>query len=675
MGWLAALLVAAVFAAYQPVWIAGYVWDDAAHVTRSELQSVQGLVRIWADLDATQQYYPLTHSMFWVQHRLWGDDPLGYHLVNVGLHAANAVLLLVLLRRLGVPGAALAAFVFALHPVMVESVAWVTELKNTLSGFLYLAAALAYLQFDQTRQGRWYALALGWFVLGLLSKTVVATLPGALLVVFWWQRGRLAWRRDVWPLVPFWGLGAAAGLFTALVERHLIGAKGADFEFSWIERGLIAGRVVWFYLGKLLWPFELSFIYPRWAVSQTVWWQYAYPLATALVLVLAWRSRDRSRAPLAALLFFGGTLLPVLGFVNVYPFIFSLVADPFQYLASLGLITLAAAGGAVLARRVDRPWTTAVAALVLVGLATLTWRQARLYHDRETLWRDTLAKNPACWLAHNNLGKLLLERGRIAEAKQHFRQAIGVRPEHTEAHLNLGVAQAKTGKVSEAIVHFQRALRFKPDYAMAHNNLGLALSKTGRRAEAIGHLQEALRLDPDYYEAHYNLGLALIADGRPAEAAGHLQQAVRYKPDYAKAHYALGQALLRLGRLAEAAEHYEEAVRLEPDEFGMLNDLAWLRATATDPGLRDGAAAVRLAERAVELSGRREAGILDTLAAAYAEAGRWAEAVATAEEALALAQSANQQQLAAEFQAHRDRYRAGQPWRDLPGSSTTGQAD
>ncbi len=665
-GRLAALLVAAVVAAYQPVWQAGFVWDDPAHVTRTQLRSVEGLVRIWADLDATQQYYPLTHSMFWVQHRLWGDDPLGYHLVNVALHAVNALLLLVLLSRLRVPGATLAAFVFALHPVMVESVAWVTELKNTLSGLLYLVAALAYLRFDRTRQGRWYAVALGLFLLGLASKTVVATLPGALLVVFWWQRGRLEWRRDAWPLVPFFLLGTVAGLFTALVERHLIGAEGAEFEFSVIERLLIAGRVPWFYLGKLLWPFELSFIYPRWEVRQTAWWQYAYLLATVLALGLAWRYRHRTRAPLATLLFFGGTLLPVLGFVNVYPFIFSLVADHFQYLASLGPITLVAAGCAVLAGRLDRSWTLAMAALLLAGLATLTWRQARLYHDRETLWLDTLAKNPTCWLAHNNLGKLLLESERVAEAIPHFEAAIGVRPHHVEAHTNLGVAKAVSGSPREAIPHFHDALRYNPQFAMAHNNLGLALGKIDQLPEAIGHLQEALRLDPDYPEAHYNLGLALIRDDRPAEAADHFRHAVRQNPAYAKAHHALGQVSLRLGQTAEAGQHYAEAVRLAPDEAGPLNDLAWLRATAADAALRDGQSAVRLAQRAVQLSGRKEAGILDTLAAAYAESGRWAEAVATAEEALALARQTGPPPLAADLQKRRDQFRARQPWREPP---------
>ncbi len=247
--YLAALVIAVVLA-YQPAWQGGLIWDDAAHVTKPELRPWQGLYRIWFELGATQQYYPLLHSAFWVEQRLWGDATLGYHLVNILLHAAAAVMVALVLRRLRVPGAFLAAAVFALHPVHVESVAWITEQKNTLSAVFYLAAMLVYLRFDQTRKAAWYGGALGLFVLGLLSKTTAATLPADLLVIFWWQRGKLSWRRDVGPLLPFFVLGAATGVFTAWVERKLIGADGADFAFSIVERCLIAGRAIWFYLAS-----------------------------------------------------------------------------------------------------------------------------------------------------------------------------------------------------------------------------------------------------------------------------------------------------------------------------------------------------------------------------------------------------------------------------------------
>ncbi|HUL73738.1 MAG TPA: glycosyltransferase family 39 protein, partial [Vicinamibacterales bacterium] len=417
---LFALLLAATLVAYAPAWHGGMIWDDDAHITRLDLRSVQGLWRIWFEVGATQQYYPVAHSAFWVFHRLWGDDPLGYHLVNIALHACSAGLVLVILRRLAVPGAWLAAVVFALHPVQVESVAWMTELKNTLSGALYLGACLAYLRFDAVRSRRAYALAAVLFVLALLSKTVTATLPAALLVVFWWRRGTLRWREDVWPLVPFFAIGLASGLLTAWVERTQIGAVGAAFQLTLVDRCLIAGRAFWFYLAKLAWPADLIFIYPRWHVSAAVWWQFLYPAAALALLAALWWYRTRSRAPLAAMLFFGGTLFPALGFVNVYPFVYSFVADHFQYLACLGPIALAAGGVATLAGR----WRPALAAAspppaALAGalalalpLGVLTWNQCRQYADAETLYRTTLARNPECWMAHVNLGKVLQERAR-----------------------------------------------------------------------------------------------------------------------------------------------------------------------------------------------------------------------------------------------------------------------
>lgn len=258
--WQAVVLFVVVFLAYLPAWHGGFIWDDDAHVTRPKLRCWEGLFRIWFEPGATQQYYPLVHGTFWLEHWLWGDDPTGYHLVNLALHAGSAFLVALILRRLAVPGAFLAAVVFALHPVHVESVAWITEMKNTLSAVFYLSAMLCYLRFDENRGGRWYAAALGLFLLALLSKTVTATLPAALLVIFWWRRGRLDWRSDVLPLAPFLLLGAVSGLFTAWVERTINGAEGAEFQFSLVERCLIAGRAIWFYLGKLLWPADLIFI-------------------------------------------------------------------------------------------------------------------------------------------------------------------------------------------------------------------------------------------------------------------------------------------------------------------------------------------------------------------------------------------------------------------------------
>ena len=568
-----AVIFAVTLLAYLPAMRGGFLWDDNFHVTQPHLQSVDGLRRIWCELGATQQYYPLLHTAFWVEHRLWGDSVVGYHLVNILLHAASACLVVAIMRRLALPGAYLAGLIFALHPVCVESVAWISEQKNTLSTVFYLGAALVYLCFDQDRRPARYWLALGLFVLALLTKTVTATLPAALLVVFWWQRGRLDWRRDGRPLLPWLGLGAAAGLFTAWVERIFVGARGVDFSLSLLDRGLLAGRVIWFYLGKLVWPANLIFIYPRWNVDATVWWQYLFPLGVlALVAGLALLVR-KQRGPLAGFLIFAGTLFPALGFINVYPFIFSYVADHFQYQASLGIIVPVAAGLTLAAGRLldnsvpaTRWLSRAGSGLLLAILGVLTWRQCGMYRDAGTLYRETLARNPACGMAHTNLGDLLSRiPGRLPEAIGHFEAALRINPRDVYAHNDLGRAFTKIpGRQSEAIAEYEAALRIDPDCAPAHNNLAWVLQQQGKADEANAHYARAVALQPDYVTAHYDWGVALLEQGHAAEAITQFETAVRLAPDHADALVNLGNALMQVQRTAEAVACYEQALRLKP---------------------------------------------------------------------------------------------------------------
>lgn len=515
--------------AYQPALAGGFVWDDDAHVTAPALRSREGLVRIWSEPGATQQYYPLLHSAFWVQARLWGDHPFGYHAVTLFFHLAAAGLFHLVLRRLSVPGALLATGLFALHPVHVESVAWISELKNTLSTTLFLAALLAYLRFDTTRRARWYGLAGALFVLALTAKTVTATLPAVLLVLFWWQRGRLEWRRDVIPLLPWFVAGAAAGLFTAWVERRLIGAEGAAFDLSLFERTQLAGKVVLFYLGKLAWPFDLTFIYPRWVLDAADPVRWLPCLAAAGLAVVGFMIRHRFRGPLAALLLFGGTLFPVLGFLNVYPFQYSFVADHFQYLPSLAVLAFVSALLHQALSRVPKSFRGAMFAVPVLGLAFLSHRQSADYRDSETLYRATLARNPGAWMAHNNLGKDLLP---------------------------------SREKLAEAIAHFEKAIALKPDYAEALNNLGLALTQSGRPRDALPHLQASLRLKPAVYQAHNNFGIALAGCGRAEEALDAFAEASRLAPRVPNIRENHGKALLLLGRNAEAAEHFAVAAEL-----------------------------------------------------------------------------------------------------------------
>ena len=582
--------------AYYPALNGGLLWDDDYHVTAPALQSWSGLWQIWFKLGATQQYYPVLHSAFWLEHRLWGESVLGYHLLNVGLHAAAACLFALTLARLRpVPGRRrgtewLAAAVFALHPVCVESVAWISEQKNTLSLVFYLLAALAYLGFDRDRRRVWYALALGLFALALLTKSVTATLPAALLLMIAWRRGREEWRRDVFPLVPWFVVGIGSGLFTAWVERNLIGAQGADYNLNFVERGLLAGRVVWFYVGKLAWPSNLIFIYPRWHV-ETTWPWILSSFALVAGLVALWRLRRWSRAPLLAVLFFVGSLFPVLGFFNVYPFIFSYVADHWQYLPCLGVIALTTEGASGLAfaaierlearRQVVAGYGCGVAATAALALLFgLTWRQCGTYRDVTTLYTATLARNPASWLAHTNLGLALVAAGSPAEGIAHFEQAIRLNPDSADAHNNLGNALAKIpGRQAEAIAELELALRLQPDFPHAHLNLGWALANTpDRLAEGIEHLTIGLRRDPDnpaLAEAHNDLGFALAKlPDRPSAAIAEYETALRLRPDYTEARINLGIALAGIGRAADAAAEFERVLKLEPENETAHNNLA-----------------------------------------------------------------------------------------------------
>jgi protein O-mannosyl-transferase len=563
----AALLFLVTIIAYSPAWNGTLIWDDDEHLTKPELQSVSGLGQIWTHLGSTRQYYPLVHTVFWIEHRVWGDSPLYYHLVNVALHVAAALLLVKILRTLQIPGAWLAGAIFALHPVQVESVAWMSELKNTLSAVFFLSSILTYLVFDQKRNRLAYFMALALFALGLLAKSVIAILPAALLVILWWKRGALSWKRDFRPLIPFFLVAIASGLFTAWVEQRFVGAQGDAFRLSMMERVLIAGRVVWFYLAKLYWPANLTFIYPRWNVTSTVWWQYLFPLATLVLLLALWMLRRKSRGPLAAFLFFVGMLFPVLGFLNVYPFVYSFVADHFEYLACIGIITLACAGLARLGQS-GRLWirrsATFVCGLILAALTVLTWRQAHMYCNAETLWQVTLARNPECWMAHNNLANIFLKTGRVEQALPHYEQTLALRPDLEKARYNLALAFSKKGRTDDAIEQYRKALETRPAYAEAHNNLAELLLRKGEVEEAINQYQEAIKLNPENTDAYKNLGAAFLQIGSMNDAIVQYGMAARLRPNDPDIEYNLANALAKDRRLSEAIIHYQKAVDLRP---------------------------------------------------------------------------------------------------------------
>ena len=595
-----ALILCATLLAYLPALAGGFIWNDSDYVTKPALRSLGGLARIWTQVGATEQYYPLLHSAFWVQHLLWGDHPLGYHVVTLLLHAGSAILFALVLRRLfdgaeARPAAGaewLAALLFALHPVHVESVAWISEEKNTTSTVLYLASALVYLRFDETRRPRAYAWALALFLCALACKTVTASLPAALLVAFWWKRGRLDARRDVVPLAPWLAIGAAAGLFSGWVERHYGGAQGAEFDIPAGARALVAGRAVWSYLGHLAWPSGLNFIYPRWTVDPAVGWQWLFPLGVLSAGAALWAIRGRTRAPLAAFLFFVGTLFPALGFVNLYGARYSWVWDHWQYLPDLGPIAVAGAGLAACWRdaanfaRLGGGLAWALAVL----LGALTWAHCGMFHDDLTLYEMTIARNPDSWFAHYNLGIALGKiPGRTNDSVAQYEEALRAKPDLADAHFNLGVILEKVpGRSADAVAQYEEALRTDPKMAQAHNNLGILLAQApGRLEEAIAHYEEALRLKPDDADVHVNLGIALAqVPGRLDDANSHYEEALRLKPGSAVVHNDLGLALMQQqGRLGDAVAHFEEATRLDPGFAQAHNNLGI--ALALTPGRMD----------------------------------------------------------------------------------------
>lgn len=554
--------------AYLPALGNGFVWDDDDYVTANPtLRSLAGLARIWLEPGAVPQYYPLTFTTLWLNYQIGGVAPFGYHLVNILLHATSAVLLWRVLRALSVPGALVAAALFAVHPVNVESVAWATERKNTLSGVLYLGSMLAYLRFagigssprdatrgDTTWRARFategstetWALALVLFLLGLLSKTVVCTLPAALVLLLWWQRGRLVARDLAW-LAPFFVLGAALALVTVRMESGHVGAVGRDWDLSLVDRTLIAGRAIWFYLGKLVWPSPLIFVYPRWTIDAGAAWQYLFPLAAAGAAVALWLARGRiGVGPLVAWLLFVVTLGPALGFVNVFPMRYSFVADHFQYLASIAPLALLAGAGTIAVRRGGATLQRAgiVAAVVAIGAcAVLTARQVRVYADLRTLWTDTLAKNPGAWMAHNNLGMLLFGEGRTDEAMAHYRAAIEVKPDDAFARNNLGRALASLGRLEEARVSLVEAVRLEPGNAEAWSNLGNVHAAAGRYDAARDAYERSIAVRPSFADAYGNLGNVLLLTGRRDEAIAAYKRALQLDPGFADARSNLAVAL------------------------------------------------------------------------------------------------------------------------------------
>lgn len=587
--WLGAAVIAAITAAaYLPAMQGDFLWDDDDYVTdNSALRTWQGLSDIWFEPAATPQYYPLVFTTFWVECRLWGLSPLAFHLGNVALHIIGAILVWRLLLRLSVPGAFLAAAIFAVHPVHLESVAWITERKNVLSAVFYLASMLTYFRFAGVEQartdagpGRWlaYALSILLFVAAMLSKTTACTLPAAITLLLWWKRPRLT-MRDILPLLPMFFIGIGMGLNTARLERELVGALGADWDFSILDRVLIAGRAIWFYLATLLWPASLIFIYPRWTIDDSAWWQYLFPISAIVLGVTLFVVRNRiGKGPFVAAAFFAGTLFPALGFINVYPMLFSFVADHFQYLASLGPIALGAALLTMAGKKLGPLPSAACAFAIVAALGFLTWRQGRMYENRLTLWQTTVNRNPSAWIAQNNLSVELFEmgsyaatKGRYAEAKGRYAEALErarttliLRPHYSKAYNNVGQALEGLGQIPEAIVNYNKAIELGPADPEPYLNLANALYAIGDLAGTERNIRAAIAAAPWYSAARHNLAVLQVMRGQTTEAIASCAEAIKLDPYGADSQMLMGVLLVQSGRRDEAVPYLRAALRLNP---------------------------------------------------------------------------------------------------------------
>ena len=684
------LLVLATVVAYGPALPGDVLWDDDQYVSANPLLTApDGLWRIWTHPRESPQYYPLVFTTFWLEARLWGLSTFGLHLVNVLLHAANALLLWRLLRRLGVPGAWLAGAVFALHPVHVESVAWITERKNVLSGLFYLLSAGAYLRWlkashpawraappGSTRSGAgWYGLALVGFAAALLSKTVTCTLPAMLLLVQVWKQPRVG-RRDVRALAPLFALGLAAGLATVLIETHSVGAMGEEWTLSWVQRGLLANRVLWFYVGKLLWPSHLAFNYERWVMDTSAWRTYAATVVTAAAgLMLWWWRRRIGKGPLVALSAFVVGVGPVLGFFNVYYFRYSYVADHFQYHASMALLALVCAGLTMLAARQTSPASRAeertvrVLAVLPLVCGVLTYRQAGLYTDIETLWRRTIRQNPASVLARHNLA-LQLAKGHeddphaAAEAETLFREVLEINPRTVDAYVNLGTLASRRGQHAEAIAHYRAALSLDPACATAlyslgrelertgdldgaiqayekclagdascvpaHNSLGRIYRARGERPRAWAHFEAAVQADPGNAPALRNLGILCEDERRYDAAIGYYRAALQAEPQMPESWFRIGVCLRAKGDRGAAEAAYQQTLALDPTYVDGLIDLAGM--AYEDGHLRE---AADLYGRALDL-GPNDVPLRVNLGATHVALEEYVEAAAVLDEGLRL---------------------------------------
>ena len=659
-------------------------------------------------------WHPLTTLSHMLDCQLWGLRPGGHHLTNVALHTIAVILLFLVLQQMTgtLWQSAFVAAVFAIHPLHVESVAWISERKDVLSAVFFMLTLGAYVHYARSPSlARYLTMAL-LFALGLMSKPMLVTVPFVLLLLDYWPLGRFQ-RLEVrgqppslcsgvprWSVVrglavekiPLLALSAASGVATLWAHEKNI-ARLEQFPFPWrISNGLVAYLT---YIRQMIWPVRLAVFYPHPEGTLPV-----LEIGLAIVIVLlastgAIALRRKHPYLVTGWFWYLLMLLPVIGLIQVGA---QAHADRYTYLPQIGLyILLAWAVTDALASRFQRRILGVTASVAVIVLAWCAHIQASYWRDGESLWSHAISATSRNFEAHGGLGQFLLDHGRVDEAIDQFQIALSIDPGYPEARTNLAIALTKKGRIDEAITHLQTVLNGYPNDAKAHENLGTALLKKGDSQSAIAAYEKALSIQPRYPSAHYSIGMALDDSGRIDEAIAHYQEAVQEDPHFAEAYYLLGNdlfrtsriddaiaayeralqsrpvypevenniglALLKEGRPGEAIAHWENALANESDFVAALNNLAWVLASFPEALIRNGDKALRLADRANQLSGGKDPAVLRTLAAAYAENGRFTEATVTAESGLQLANTQDNSGLAKIFESDLAHYRTNTPVR------------
>jgi len=577
--WQALLIMAAGLWVFWPALNGDWLWDDYILVTNnSDLRNWSGLRNIWLAHPITD-YWPLSWTVLWVEWHLWGNHPLGYHLLSLALHLGSGFLVWRILNRLGLRGGWIGGLLFVIYPLMVESVAWISEIKNTLSLPLFLLSFDAWLDGEQKQKNTGYVRSVLYYLAAMLAKTSTVMLPLVLLLYGWWRRGTIS-RLEMKKIIPHGIIALVLGLVTVYFQSH--GSTVDTIKMgSWGERVLGAGMAICFYLGKFLWPVKLLPIYPGWVFNPPSLAQILpIPLLTILMFGLWTQRKSWGRHALFGFGFFALNLLPILGLVKMKYLSIAPVADHFLYLPIIGLIGLVVAGAREVEKQLTRDLQFAGETILTIVLMLLAWeshRYAEKFIDPETLWTYELRHNPQTYAAHNNLGNALEQTGRVAEAIKEYQQTLLLKPDYAVAYYNLGNTLLQIGRTAEAVEQYTQALQINPDYTEAHNNLGFALQQTGHLSEAIKHYEQSLQLNPDNAAAHNNLGLALLQTKPPSEAIEQFEQALQINPDYAEAHNNLGIALRKIGRIEDAIGQYEQALKLDPNDTSARDNLERLK--------------------------------------------------------------------------------------------------